>query len=59
MAPAGVLPLQETLPGESEQVAVQGSAIRGRLELRADLVGRKKPIGATENRQNFLFRHGW
>jgi len=49
-APAIRSPLQQALAGESEQVAVRGSAIRRRVELRAYLVWTKRSPRALENR---------
>jgi hypothetical protein len=50
MTPPSLIPLQESLPVESEQVAICGSAIRTRLELPAYLVWGEKSSGAIKNR---------
>ncbi len=56
---AGLPPLQETLPSEPEQVAVRGTAIRGRSEFLDYLIRCKECTGALENRQNVGFGHNW
>jgi hypothetical protein len=58
MTPASLTPFQKPLSGESEQVAVRGSAIWTRLKLPAYLIRGEKSSGAIKNRQNFRFRHG-
>jgi hypothetical protein len=50
MTPASLVPFQETLPVESEQIAVCGSAIWTWLELPAYLVRGAKSCGAIKNR---------
>ena len=44
LAPAPINPIQKALPGETEQVTVDGSSIQGPMEPRAQFIGGKNPV---------------
>jgi len=56
-AAAPFYPLQQALPGEAEQVAINGAAIKRQTKATPQFIRGEESFGFCESHQDFVFCH--